>query len=76
MPVKKEKTQSALNNFEEFTMLDPKILAKYTGFTEEVYRLCCKYDCDFNEVKHWYEGYFLQGFHIYNPEAVINVLIH
>ncbi len=75
LPVKKEKTQPALNNFDEFTMLDPKIFAKYTGFTEEeVYWLCKQYNCGFNEVKRWYDGYFLNGFHVYNPEAVINVL--
>ncbi len=75
LPVKKEKTQSALNNFDEFTMLDPKIFAKYTGFTEEeVYGLCKQYNCGFNEVKRWYDGCFLNGFHVYNPEAVINVL--
>lgn len=75
LPVKKEKTQPALNNFDEFTMLDPKIFAKYTGFTEEeVYWLCKQYNCGFNEVKRWYDGYFLNGFHVYNSEAVINVL--
>ena len=75
LPIKKEKTQSALNNFDEFTMTDPKIFAKYTGFTEEeVYGLCSQYKCDFNEVKRWYDGYFLEGFHVYNPEAVIKVL--
>ena len=29
------KTQSALNNFSEFTMLDARILAQYIGFTED-----------------------------------------
>ena len=30
----KEKTQSALNNFDEFTMLQAYGLAPYVGFTE------------------------------------------
>ena len=34
LPIKKEKTQSALNNFDEFTMVSPSILAQYIGFTE------------------------------------------
>ena len=34
LPIKKIKTQSALNNFDEFTMLDAKIFAPYIGFTE------------------------------------------
>ena len=29
LPIRKEKTQSALNNFDEFTMLSPSVLAKY-----------------------------------------------
>ena len=32
LPIKKLKTQSALNNFEEFTMLDAGALASYIGF--------------------------------------------
>ena len=32
LPIKKEKTQSALNNFDEFTMLSPGKLAQYIGF--------------------------------------------
>ena len=35
LPIKKEKTQSALNNFDEFTMLSLGRLAPYIGFTEE-----------------------------------------
>ena len=34
LPIKKLKTQSALNNFEEFTMLDAGRMAPYVGFTE------------------------------------------
>ena len=33
LPIKKEKTQSALNNFDEFTMLDAKIFAPYIGLS-------------------------------------------
>ena len=45
LPIKKLKTQSALNNFEEFTMLDAGALASYIGFTDdEVKQLCKKYD--------------------------------
>lgn len=75
LPIKKIKTQSALNNFEEFTMLDPKIFAKYIGFTEEeVQGLCTQYKCDFQEVKRWYDGYLLKGYQVYNPKAVTEVL--
>lgn len=75
LPIKKVKTQSALNNFDEFTMLDAKIFADYTGFTEsEVSELCRKYDVDFDEVKHWYDGYLLRETQVYNPKAVVEIL--
>lgn len=34
LPIKKYGTESALNNFDEFTMLQPDVLAEYAGFTE------------------------------------------
>lgn len=69
------KTQSALNNFNEFTMLDARIFAKYVGFTEEEVReLCSKYHRDFETVKRWYDGYQLEGYHVYNPKAVVEVM--
>ena len=75
LPIKKEKTQSAMNNFDEYTMLDPKIFAKYTGFTEEeVLALCEQYGCNFAEVKRWYDGYLLNDYQVYNPKAVVEVL--
>lgn len=75
LPIKKVKTQSALNNFDEFTMLDAKIFADYTGFTEEeVLELCKKYDVDFDEVKHWYDGYLLKETQVYNPKAVVEIM--
>lgn len=75
LPIKKLRTQSSLNNFEEFTMLDAGELVSYTGFTEtEVRSLCREYHKDFNEVKRWYDGYLLGGQHIYNPKAVVSVM--
>ena len=41
LPVKKEKTQSALNNFKDYSMLYAGPIAPYVGFTEtEVQKLC------------------------------------
>lgn len=75
LPIKKIKTQSALNNFDEFTMLSANELAPYVGFTEnEVKKLCEKYERDFKEIKRWYDGYQLENFHIYNPKAVVSVM--
>lgn len=61
LPIKKLRTQSALNNFEEFTMLSPGALAPYIGFTEgEVRTLCNRYGRQFKEVGHWYDGYLFE----------------
>lgn len=35
LPIKKYGTQSALNNFDEHTLVNPLILAEYVGFTEK-----------------------------------------
>ena len=35
LPIKKEKAQSAVNNLDEFTMLQADELAPYIGFTED-----------------------------------------
>lgn len=76
LPVKKEKTQSALNNFDEFTMLESANLAQYIGFTEEeVIKLCEKYHKDFERVKKWYDGYILEEYQVYNPKAVVSTLL-
>lgn len=75
LPIKKIKTQSALNNFDEFTMLDAKVFAPYIGFTEEeVKNLCVKYGKDFEKVKCWYDGYLLEEYQVYNPKAVIEIM--
>lgn len=76
LPIKKEKTQSALNKFDEFTMLSPGRLAQYIGFTEEeVQGLAKTYSLDFNKIKRWYDGYLLREYSVYNPRAVVSVML-
>ena len=76
LPIKKYGTQSALTDFREYTMLQPKKLAKYTGFTEtEVKLLCQDYGMDFEEAKRWYDGYsFHQIKSIYSPNSIIQAV--
>ena len=76
LPIKKEKTQSALNNFDEFTMVSASTLAPFIGFTEEeVKNLCEEYHKDFDKVKKWYDGYLLRDYQVYNPRAVVSVML-
>lgn len=43
LPIKKYGTHSALNMFDEFSMINPGSLASYVGFTEpEVATLCLR----------------------------------
>lgn len=75
LPIKKERAQSAVNNLDEFTMLQADELAPYIGFTEnEEKGLCEKYNRDFDKVKKWYDGYLLDGYQVYNPKAVVSVM--
>lgn len=76
LPIKKEKTQSALNNFDEFTMLSAGVFAPYIGFTnDEVRLLCSNYNRDYEKVKRWYDGYILEEYQVYNPKAVVSVML-
>ena len=76
LPIKKYGTQSALNNFDEYTMVQPYRLAEYIGFTEdEVQDLCERYNMDFDECKRWYDGYsFNRVKSVYSPNSVINAM--
>lgn len=77
LPIKKYGIESALNNFREYTMIDPVNFAKYYGFTSsEVKSLCEKYDMNYETMKYWYDGYSFQGEpHIYNPNSVVNAML-
>ncbi len=58
LPIKKYGKHSALNMFTEYSIMFPRQLAQYTGFTEgEVKDLTVKYGRDFGRMKDWYDGY-------------------
>jgi hypothetical protein len=76
LPIKKYSSESALNNFDEYTMTNPATLAKYIGFTEdEVKTLCQEYNMDYDEVMSWYDGYSFRGAaHICGPNSVVKAM--
>ncbi len=75
LPIKRYSTESALNMFEEYNMLDPQGLAEFFGFTEnEVRELCDKYGVSFDTMKVWYDGYHLDEDDIYNPRSVVKAV--
>ena len=76
LPVKKYGTHSALNMFDEYSMLEPLELANSMGFTEgEVETLCTTWGRDLSECKAWYDGYLLPEVgSIFAPRSVIVAL--
>ena len=52
-------------------MLDSYPITEFYGFTEEeVKQLCRQYTMDYETVKAWYNGYLIDGMHMYNPNSV------
>ena len=87
LPVKKIEGESALNNFREYTMISPKQLAPYFGFTEEeVEGLCKKYRMNTDVVRQWYNGYLMKwmeaeadekkALHMYNPNSIVECMLN
>ena len=75
LPIKKYGEHSAINIFDEYSMLDSADLAEFFGFTEkEVLALCLEKEIDFSKLQQWYDGYILNGIHIYNPKSVTDVI--
>ncbi|MCD7813733.1 MAG: AAA family ATPase [Lachnospiraceae bacterium] len=76
LPIKKYGTESALTDFQEYSMTRPGKLAEYVGFTEdEVRTLCDAYQMKFDDMQAWYDGYsFSRIDHVYNPNSVMNAL--
>ncbi len=76
LPIKRYRSESALNMFREYNMIEPCGLESYFGFTEEETKtLCTKYNMNFDEIKSWYDGYKLNGIEIYNPKSVVEAII-
>lgn len=77
LPIKKYKTESALNNFKEYSVVSPKRLDKFFGFTKtETQELAKKYDMDYEELEKWYDGYMIGNEKsVFNPNSVINAVL-
>ena len=76
LPIKKYNTQSALNNFVEYSMVEPVDMARYFGFTkDEVRVLAEKYGVDFDDLVNWYDGYQIgDELSMFNPNSVMMAL--
>ena len=90
LPIYREIVQSKLNNFTEYTMLNPEQFAPYFGFTEnEVQNLCLENNADYDICQRMYDGYIFQKpyqmpvqpnndsettIHIFNPNSVVKAV--
>ena len=76
LPIKKYKTESALNNFIEYSMVEPRKMASYFGFTkEEVKVLAERHQMDFDELEKWYDGYQIGNEQsLFNPNSVMQAV--
>ena len=76
LPIKRYNTESALNNFREYTMIRPGKMFGALGFThEEVKMLCEKHNLDLSEMERWYDGYRIgKASHIFNPYSVMRAI--
>ncbi|MDO5132842.1 MAG: AAA family ATPase [Eubacteriales bacterium] len=76
LPIKKDGSQSAISDFQEYSMLEPQDFAFYVGFTEdEVQELCRIHGRSFEAMKRWYDGYTVgEQFSVYNPYSVMQAL--
>jgi hypothetical protein len=60
LPIKKYGIHSALNMFDEYSMVSPKRLAEFTGFTaQEVRDICDQRRLRYDAMCEWYDGYVL-----------------
>ena len=76
LPIKKDGNQSAVSDFDEYSVLEPGCFAGYVGFTEDEVKNCClKSSVDFEKMKKWYDGYTMGKLNsIYNPYSVMEAL--
>ncbi|MCQ2336989.1 MAG: ATP-binding protein [Paludibacteraceae bacterium] len=76
LPIVRDKIQSKLNLFTEYSMVDPYNLTEFVGFTaDETKGLCEKYGMDYDECRRWYDGYSLNDIkEIFNPKSVVEAM--
>ena len=76
LPIKKYNTESAMNNFCEYSMIRPGKMSTVLGFThDEVESLCHKHEMDLQKMESWYDGYRIgKASRIFNPYSVMKAI--
>ena len=78
LPIVRDKIQSKLNLFTEYSMTNPMNLAEFVGFTAtETQGLCEQYGMDYDECKRWYDGYDLKTVkEVFSPRSVVSAMMN
>ena len=76
LPIKRYNTESALNNFREYSMINPGKMSTSLGFThDEVVSLCQKNNMNIQEMERWYDGYRIgKASRMFNPYSVMRAI--
>ena len=76
MPIKRYGSMSALNDFEECSMVSPKSMGPFFGFSQEEVKTVIaqsKTKLSLETLKDWYDGYMFQSVgEVYCPNSVVN----
>ena len=76
LPIKKYKTESAMNNFQEYSMASPGNMARYFGFTKDEVRILAeRHGMEYDELEKWYDGYQIGSEpSMFNPNSVMQAI--
>lgn len=77
LPMVKYNTESALNNFREYSMVKPRNAAASFGFTSNEVKVLCEKcnEITFDDLVTWYDGYKIGNEQsIFNPNSVMNAI--
>ena len=76
LPIKRPNTESAMNNFCEYSMIRPGKMSSALGFThEEVEAIIKKHEMDMAEMERWYDGYRIgKASRMFNPYSVMKAI--
>ena len=76
LPIKRYNTESAMNNFCEYSMIRPGKMSSALGFThEEVEAIIKNHEMDMAEMELWYDGYRIgKASRMFNPYSVMRAI--
>ena len=78
LPIKKDGSESAVSDFDEYSVLDAGEFALYAGFTfteDEVKYLSEINGIDYSKAEEWYDGYTFGTVHsVFNPYSIMQVI--